>query len=77
MKKVIALVVTYKRKELLSQVIEALVNQSHKLDAIIIVDNNSKDGTDVLVEGKRKEHTECKISYFNTGANLGGAGGAI
>ncbi|KID06140.1 hypothetical protein PU00_02125 [Hafnia alvei] len=75
MKKVIALVVTYKRKELLSQVIEALVNQSHKLDAIIIVDNNSKDGTDVLVEGKRKEHTECKISYFNTGANLGGAGG--
>lgn len=71
--KVIAVVVTYNRKELLKECIEGLLAQ--KVDAnlsIQIIDNASTDGTrdyiDSYIEAK-------KIKYLNTGANLGGAGG--
>lgn len=72
MKKVIAVIVTYNRKELLKESIEALLNQNYKECQILIVDNASTDGTreyiNKYVDGK-------KIIYENTGANLGGAGG--
>ncbi|MBS3049015.1 glycosyltransferase [Enterobacter mori] len=75
MKKVIALVVTYKRKDFLSKVIKGLHNQSYPINEIIIVDNNSQDGTDLLVQEMQKEFADAALTYFNTGANLGGAGG--
>lgn len=71
-KKVIAVVVTYNRKELLKECIEALINQNYKSCSVLIVDNNSTDGTreyiDKYIDGK-------KVIYDNTGKNLGGAGG--
>ncbi|EHZ2591250.1 glycosyltransferase [Vibrio parahaemolyticus] len=70
---VIAIVVTYKRKDLLSKVLSALENQTFKLSKILVIDNNSQDGTESLVKGLAKSNTE--ITYFNTGDNLGGAGG--
>ncbi|MEZ9864920.1 glycosyltransferase [Vibrio breoganii] len=70
---VVALVVTYKRKELLSKVLDSLCHQTHRIKDIIVVDNNSCDGTDKLVDQLAQEHDNIK--YFNTGANLGGAGG--
>ncbi|EKS9205144.1 glycosyltransferase [Enterobacter cloacae] len=75
MKKVIALIVTYKRKEFLSKVIKGLHNQSYPINEIVIVDNNSQDGTDLLVQEMQKEYANAALTYFNTGANLGGAGG--
>lgn len=75
MKKVIALVVTFKRKEFLSKVIKGLHNQSYPINEIIIVDNNSQDGTDLLVQEMQKECANTALTYFNTGENLGGAGG--
>jgi rhamnopyranosyl-N-acetylglucosaminyl-diphospho-decaprenol beta-1,3/1,4-galactofuranosyltransferase len=42
---VCAVVVTYNRKELLIECLEALENQSLPLDAIYIIDNDSIDGT--------------------------------
>lgn len=69
-----ALIVTFKRKDLLEVVIESVLAQSTSVTKIIIVDNNSNDGTDALVN-KLKQNSKISIDYYNTGANLGGAGG--
>ena len=70
-KKVIAVIVTYNRKELLKECIEAILDQNYKNCDVLVVDNNSTDGTYDYIKkliGKR-------VIYKNTGANLGGAGG--
>ena len=46
MEKVIAVVVTYNRKTLLSECIIALRNQTRKPDAILVVNNGSIDDTE-------------------------------
>ena len=68
--KILAIVVTYNRKELLRESIEALLNQTYKDFDILIVDNNSSDGTYNEVV-KNYEN----LKYLNTGSNIGGAGG--
>lgn len=71
MNKVAAVVTTYNRLELLKENIEALLTQSYNKFDIIIVDNNSTDATENYV----KSIMDARVRYFNTGANLGGAGG--
>ncbi|WP_415887181.1 glycosyltransferase [Providencia rettgeri] len=70
-KKVIAIVVTYNRKELLRKVVDSLMSQTYPLDKIIIIDNNSNDGTKDIISPFVNE----SFIYHNTGGNLGGAGG--
>ena len=70
--KVVAIVVTYNRKELLKECIEALINQDYENCNILIVDNASTDGTREYIASYIDNE---KIFYKNTGANLGGAGG--
>ena len=72
MNKVIAVVVTYNRLELLKQCISAVENQSHPCD-ILIVNNASTDDTELWATEYIK--TADNIHYINTGANIGGAGG--
>ena len=60
---------TYNRIEMLKQCLEHIKKQTVPVD-IIVVDNASTDGTSDLFD----ENTEGLL-YFNTGANLGGAGG--
>ena len=43
--KVVAVVVTWNRKELLLECIDALARQTHPLERVVVVDNNSTDGT--------------------------------
>lgn len=69
MNKVAAVVVTYNRKELLKLCIEKLECQTVELD-ILVIDNASTDGTQALFNLEKDN-----IHYFNTGSNLGGAGG--
>lgn len=69
MNEVVAIVVTYNRKDLLMQCVEKLKKQTFSLD-ILIIDNASTDGTNELFNDSEKY-----IKYFNTGSNLGGAGG--
>ncbi len=72
MKKVAAIVVTYNRKELLYENIICLKKQSCKDVDILIIDNASDDGTKDYI----KNFVDNKnVFYYNTGANLGGAGG--
>lgn len=67
--KVITIVVTYNRKELLKECIESLLNQKDAYTDILVIDNNSNDGTEEMI----KEYPG--IMYENTRENLGGAGG--
>lgn len=69
MRKTAAVVVTYNRKELLKECIAHLQSQTVPVD-ILVIDNASTDGTADLFADSA-EH----LYYFNTGANLGGAGG--
>lgn len=67
------LVVTYNRVNLLKENIEALLSQTRNDLDIYIVDNASSDGTAELV--KKYMEKNSNIFYYNTGSNLGGAGG--
>ena len=71
-RKVIAVVVTYNRKELLKEAIEALLNQEYENCDILVVDNASTDGTKEYIDELLKN---TRVHYESTGANLGGAGG--
>ncbi len=68
--KVLAIIVTYNRKDLLLECIQSLNNQKKVQPDILVIDNNSNDGTEMMV---KKEFPD--IYYENTHANLGGAGG--
>lgn len=74
MEKVIALVVTYNRKDLLIECLEALITQTYKIDKIVVINNCSTDGTELLFEEKAKFYTE-QIKFITTEKNIGGAGG--
>lgn len=68
----IAVVVTYNRKELLYECIEALLEQIYSCD-ILIVDNNSTDGTYEYI--KNLILSNPSIKYIRLEENIGGAGG--
>jgi len=68
MEKVIAVVVTYNRQALLSECIAALRNQTHKPDAILVVNNGSTDNTEQWL------NQQTDIIAINQ-KNIGGAGG--
>ena len=68
--RICAVVVTFNRKALLEECLTALLNQTRRLDEIIVVDNASTDGTDEIMK------TEfAGITYVKLGENIGGAGG--
>ncbi len=72
MKKVLVIVVTYNRKELLLECIEALLNQEYKNIQVLVIDNFSTDGTREFIDYYVKNNL---VIYKNTGENIGGAGG--
>lgn len=68
MEKVIAVVVTYNRLALLSECITALRNQTRPLDAILVINNGSTDGTEAWLQSQEDV-------IYHTQKNIGGAGG--
>lgn len=72
-KNVAAVVVTYNRKKLLAECVNAILNSSYKYVDVLIIDNASTDGTSTIINELFKNNK--RVKYFNTGANLGGAGG--
>ena len=71
---VCAIVVTYNRKELLAECLDALRAQTHHIDEILIVDNASTDGT-VEMLASRGYLGDPAIRHKRLPANVGGAGG--
>ena len=68
-----AVVVTYNRLEMLKQCVNALQAQTGHVPDILLIDNASTDGTELYCRTLAQKNK--KIQYFNTGSNLGGAGG--
>ena len=65
MDKVIAVIVTYNRQQLLSNCINALKNQTRKVDKILVINNGSTDETAAWL---KKQETIDHISQENVGS---------
>ncbi|GAB3804715.1 glycosyltransferase [Humibacter antri] len=68
--RVVAVVVAYNRRELLLECLDALRLQTRCLEATVVVDNGSTDGTSIAVGGRFAE-----VDLVRLEANTGGAGG--
>ncbi|MEM4589260.1 MAG: glycosyltransferase family 2 protein [Thermoplasmata archaeon] len=88
--RIAAVVVTYNRKKLLIECLEALKKQTRPLDAIYIIDNASTDGTPQLLQEKGyikdfsggatsienlHDGKSIRVVYVRMKENTGGAGG--
>lgn len=71
MRTVSAVILTYNRKELLAQCLEAITGQSRPVDRIIVVDNAGTDGT---VEWLTQEWGD-RIELYRLPKNVGASGG--
>lgn len=69
-----AVVVTFNRKQLLTECLDGLLRQSLPPDAIFIVDNASSDGTDAFLQ-ELGYLDRPGIHYLRLATNGGGAGG--
>jgi len=71
---VAAVVVTFNRKDLLAECLDALLRQSNPVNRIFVVDQASTDGTAELL--KQRSYLEnSRITYSRAEQNTGGAGG--
>lgn len=71
---IVAIVVTYNRKKLLKECLDSLLEQTTKLNKIIIIDNNSTDNTYEYLKEECIFNNES-IYYKKLNKNIGGAGG--
>ncbi len=72
--RVCAAVVTYNRKELLLECLNALLAQTHPLHSVVVVDNASTDGTPELLR-ERGLTDRDDVRHLRLEDNRGGAGG--
>lgn len=70
--KVCCVVVTYNRKKLLIECINSILQQTVSVNDIIVIDNNSSDGTKEFLEANKLME---KVCYKRLEENVGGAGG--
>lgn len=68
-----AVIVTYNRKQLLKQCLEAIFHQESVTCDALVIDNNSSDGTEEFIASEYTD--DPRLIYINTKKNLGGAGG--
>jgi GT2 family glycosyltransferase len=74
MDRVVAAIVTYNRKDLLVEALDAALAQTHPVQRLYVVDNASTDGTpDLLRERGYLDRPE--VEYVRMPHNAGGAGG--
>jgi len=70
MARVSVIIVAFNQKEMLLETIDSLLKQTYPDVEIIVVDNNSMDGTSEYIKTKRPQ-----VSYIKSDVNLGFAGG--
>lgn len=68
---VAVVIVTFNRADLLSGVLAALSAQTHRPDAVFVIDNASTDHTRAVLEA----HTDLPVRVTHNQENTGGAGG--
>ena len=72
MLKAAAVIVTYNRKELLLECLDAIFRQTYPVETVLVIDNNSTDGT---YERLEEAGLLQRIQYRKLETNTGGAGG--
>lgn len=70
--RVCCVIVTYNRKKLLLECINSILKQTISVNDIIVIDNNSNDGTE---EYLNQNNLMSLIKYKKLNENIGGAGG--
>lgn len=70
-----AVIVTYNRLNKLKIALQSLKEQTMSFRNIIIVNNNSDDGTKEYLESLKEDWEDPKIIIIHTSENLGGSGG--
>ena len=74
--KIAALILTYNRREILQECVDAVLHQqSDCRPDIIVIDNGSSDGTSDLFLPLNAPYHQKRIHYYNSGMNTGCAGG--
>lgn len=73
--KIGVVIVTYNRLEKLKKALEAYENQKMKPSVIIVVDNNSTDGTKDYLKNWQNESFMCRKNVIFLDNNIGGSGG--
>ncbi|QIX25933.1 glycosyltransferase [Nocardioides sp. JQ2195] len=68
---VAVVIVTFNRADLLSGMLDGLAAQTHRPDAVFVIDNASADHTRRVLEGR----DDLPLRVTHTEENLGGAGG--
>src|ERR671932_2348661 len=74
MASVAAAVVTYNRRELLLECVDAVLAQTHPVQRLFVVDNASTDGTEQHVRARGALDGDG-VEYVRLDHNAGGAGG--
>lgn len=69
--KLAVVIVTYNRVELLEQCLDKLEKQTYPIDAVVVVDNASTDGTAEFLQN----YTRLPLKIHTSQENTGGAGG--
>ncbi|MFH5208487.1 glycosyltransferase [Antrihabitans spumae] len=68
--RIVAVVVTHRRRALLAESLAVLTSQSRPVDHIVVVDNGNESEVRTLVEDQ-----PASVTYLGSAHNLGGAGG--
>lgn len=66
-----AIIVTYNKKNALKDSLDSIFNLSEDVYRVVVINNNSTDGTDKYLESI----TDDRLIYRNLKENIGGAGG--
>ena len=69
----VSVIVTFNRKELLKQAIESLLNQTLLPQKVIVIDNNSTDGTQEMIT--KLYSNNSLVKYCHLSQNNGGSAG--
>lgn len=71
--RIAAVIVTFNRENKIEKAITSLFNNEREPDMVIVINNNSTDGTAQIL--KRISSDNEKVKIFNTNTNVGGSGG--
>lgn len=72
---IVAVIVTFNRKELLEAVLSTFDCMENGPDQLIVVNNNSSDGTTELLDIWRDKKSNFEKHVINLESNIGGSGG--
>ncbi|MFV0456525.1 MAG: dTDP-4-dehydrorhamnose reductase [Pseudomonas sp.] len=75
MEQIFAVVLSYKRKDLLKRCLEVINQQSRRCDGIVVVDNASHDGTEEMLQQLPLANLKIYVLSRNTGASGGFSAG--